>query len=140
MFSKSNLLATLAGFFTLYLLGWAFYGVIADDFFMQHTILQEVHKKDSIDGIWQIAIGSIILSFCMATLYNKWSRGHHSVKEGFSFGALIGIMIGLGLGIIMYATNNFMDFTGQLADGIWCVFYYGVTGAVISLVYKQTSK
>jgi len=41
MFTKSNLLATLAGFFTLYFLGWAFYGIVADDFFMQHTFLKQ---------------------------------------------------------------------------------------------------
>lgn len=140
MFTKTNLLATLAGFITLYLLGWIFYGIVADDFFMSHTVIQGVHKDDSVDGIWQIAIGSLILSFFMATIYQKWARGHHSLKEGFQFGSLLGAMIGLGLGIIMYATSNFMDFKGQLVDGIWCIFYYGLAGVAISFVYKKNTK
>jgi len=140
MFTKSNLLATLAGFLTLYLLGWIFYGMVADDFFMQHAILQGVHKKESMDGIWQIATGSILISFFMATIYNRWSTGMHSISQGFQFGALIGAMIGLGLGMIMYATSNFMDFTGQLVDGVWCILYYGITGMVISWIYKATAK
>jgi len=139
MFTKSNLLATLFGFIILYLLGWAFYGVIADDFFMQHTILQGVHKDDSIDGIWQIAIGSIVISFFMSTLYNRWSTGIHNLKDGFVFGATIGAMIGLGLGMIMYATSNFMDFKGQLVDGVWSILYYGFAGIAISLAYKMTT-
>ena len=137
MFTKSNLLATLASFLVLYLLGWAFYGILAEDFFMKHTILQGVHKDDSTDGIWQIAIGSILISFFMATLYNKWSTGMHSLSQGFQFGALIGAMIGLGLGMIMYATTNFMDFSGQFADGIWSIIYYGLAGMAISWVYKK---
>ncbi len=139
MFTKSNLLATLFGFLTLYLLGWAFYGVIADDFFMQYTLLEGVHKNDSIDGIWQIAIGSILLSFFMSTLYNRWSTGVHDLKNGFIFGATIGAMIGLGLGMIMYATLNFMDFKGQLADGVWSILYYDLTGVAISFAYKMTA-
>ena len=49
-------------------------------------------------------------------------------------------MIGLGLGMVMYATTNFMDFQGQLSDGIWSILYYGLTGMAISWVYKVTSK
>jgi len=137
MFSKTNILASLAGFFVLYLLGWFFYGIIADDFFMQHTLIKNMHKKDSIDGVWQIAIGSFLISLFMSSIYQKWSQGDHNLKTGFNFGALIGALIGLGLGMVMYATTNFMDFTGQLTDGIWSIFYYGFTGAVISFVYKK---
>jgi membrane-associated PAP2 superfamily phosphatase len=64
----------------------------------------------------------------------------HSLSQGFQFGALVGAMIGLGLGMIMYATSNFMDFTGQLTDGIWSILYYGLTGMAISWVYKVTTK
>ncbi len=138
MFTKSNLLATLAGFFVLYLLGWVFYGVIAEDFFKLHTIIAESHKDESIDAVWQIAIGSIILSFFMSTIYNKWSRGNYNIKNGFEFGALIGALIGIGLGVIMYATVNFMDFTGQIVDGIWSILYYGLAGVAIALTYKAT--
>ncbi len=139
MFSKSKLLATLAGFLVLYLLGWAFYGGLAENFFLEHSV-SGAHKGDSVDGIWQIAIGSSIVSFMMTTIYQKWAKDTYSAKSGFQFGAYIGILLGLGLGIIIYATTNFMDFTGQLVDGLWNVVYYGIAGAAIGSVFKKLQK
>jgi len=138
MFSKSNLFATISSFFVLYLLGWLFYGMIAVDFFKSHTLLSGIHKGESMDSVWQIAIGSLIISFFMATIYGKWANGQHSIKNGFEFGAYVGAIIGLGVGIIMYATLNFMDFTGTITDGIWNIFYYGFAGIAIALSYKVT--
>lgn len=139
MFSKSNLLATLAGFFVMYLLGWAFYGGLAEGFFTSHTILKNLSKPPSGSAAGLIAIGSLIIAFTMSTLYGKWSRGHHSLQEGFKFGALLGVLIGFGIGIIIYATSNFMDSTGQLVDAVWNVIYYGIAGMAIAFVYKQTA-
>jgi len=139
MFSKSNLFATLAGFVVLLLLGFLFYAFLAENFFESHTINKVLLKDDESLLMPFLMLGSLLFSFFMATIYGKWSRGHHSIKEGFSFGALIGGLTGFGIGLIQYATVNFMDLNAYLINGVWEIIYYGIAGAVIAFVYKFTS-
>jgi len=39
----------------------------------------------------------------------------------------------------MYATSNMMSLTGHIADGIWWIVWLGITGGVVSLIYRKTS-
>lgn len=136
MFSKSNLLATLAGFAVMFLLGYAIWGVATADFFAGHTINNVM--KDQPDML-MIAISNLIAVFALSSIYGKWARGHHSAKEGFRFGAWIGVFAGLGLGLLWYATSDIFDMTGQLVNGVIEIVFYGIIGAVIALVYKATA-
>lgn len=140
MFSKSNVLATLAGFVANFFLGFLIYGILTHDFFASHLITDGVMKAEGSEGMLFIAIGALIQSFIMATLYSKWARGVHSAKEGFEFGALIGIFVGFGIGILNYGVMNLLDLNGHLADGVISIIFYGLVGLVIALVYKATSK
>ena len=138
MFSKSNLFATLASFVVLMLLGFLFYAFLAESFFESHTINKVLLKEDESLSMPFLMLGSFLFSFFMATIYGKWSGGHHSIKKGFIFGALIGGLTGISVGLIQYATVNFMDLTGHIVNGIWEVIYYGIAGAVIAFIYKKT--
>ncbi len=139
MFSKSNLLATLAAGILNFIGGYLVWGIATADFFAQHAGSATGVMKDPIDLV-HIAIGCFIQAFIMSTIYSKWARGIHSAKEGFEFGALVGVFTGFGIGLIMYGTANFMDLTGVLTEGLIEIVYYGVIGIIIALVYKATSK
>lgn len=139
MFSKSNLLATLAAGILNFIGGYLIWGIVTTDFFAQHAGSATGVMKDPIDLV-HIAIGCFIQAFIMSTIYSKWARGIHSAKEGFEFGALIGVFTGFGIGLIMYGTSNFMDLTGVLVEGLIEIVYYGIIGVVIALIYKSTSK
>ncbi len=136
MFTKQNLLATLAGFATMFLLGWAIWGFATVDFFEDHTLNN--FMKDPPDILF-IALANIIGAFALSSLYGKWARGVHSAKEGFQFGVWIGIFTGLGMGLITYATMVWMDLTGHIVEAIIEIVYYGIVGAVIAIVYKATA-
>ncbi len=138
MFTKQNLLATVAATVVMFLLGYLLWGIALVSFFEAHT-LTDVMKPDEEMNMAFILLGNLFAAFAMATLYGKWARGYHGVKEGFTFGALVGIIIGLGMGFVWYGTSNFMDLTGHLAEGVTDIVYYGIAGVVISLVYKATS-
>ncbi|MFS4455078.1 hypothetical protein [Maribacter sp. 2304DJ31-5] len=137
MFTKSNLLATLAATVVMFLLGYLIWGIATVDFYTAHTITDTA--KDPMN-IPLIALANLIACFGMSTLYGKWARGVHSAKEGFEFGAFIGLIIGFGVFLVMYATANVMDLTGHIVEGIIDIVYYGVVGAVIAVVYNATSK
>ncbi len=136
MFTKQNLLATLAGFAVMFLLGYAIWGYATVDFFEGHTINKVM--KNPPDMLF-IALGNLIGVFALSSLYGKWARGVHSAGEGFQFGVWIGIFVGLGMGLLWYGTTELMDLTGYLVEAIIDIIFYGIIGAVIALVYKATA-
>lgn len=136
MFSKSNLLATLAATVVMFVLGYVLWGMLAESMMDGHVLADIM--KDPPDFIF-IALGNLISAFALCNLYRKWARGHHSAKEGAEFGAWIGVFVGLGSGLIWYATSTLMDLTGHLMDFVLYLVFFVVTGIVISLVYNATS-
>ncbi|WP_190809971.1 hypothetical protein [Flagellimonas sp. S3867] len=136
MFSKSNLLATLAGGATMFLLGYLIWGVATVDFFAEHSL---VNAMKEVPNMGLIVVGNLVQAFALSTLYSKWARGHHSMGQGFQFGAWVGVFVGVGMGLIWYATSNWMDFTGHTVEAIIDIIYYGIAGAVIALVYQKTA-
>jgi hypothetical protein len=137
MFSKSVLLGTLVGFLLLFLLGWLFYDIIAGSFYESHTITN-VMKDPPNMGL--IVLSCVIQAFVLSALYSKVAKGVHSAKGGFEFGAWIGVFLGFGVGLMWYATTNLMDLTGNIADYIWSIVYYGIAGLGIALVFKKFDK
>ncbi|MEX0272953.1 MAG: hypothetical protein AB3N16_01090 [Flavobacteriaceae bacterium] len=135
MFSKSNLLATLAGAITMFFLGYLIWGVLTASLFEEHTLID--FMKDPPDFLF-IILGNLFGAFAMSTLYGKWARGIHSAKEGAEFGALFGVFVGLGAWFVQYATANLMDLNGYLINVPLEIIYYVVVGVVIALVYKAT--
>jgi hypothetical protein len=136
MFTKQNLLATLAGFATMFLLGYAIWGAALASFFESHS-LADVMKDPPEFGL--LALSNLIAAFALSSLYGKWARGVHSAKEGFQFGAWIGIFSGFGMALLWFATANLSDLTGTLVEAVLDIIFYGVIGAVIALVYKATA-
>lgn len=137
MFTKQNVLATLAGFVVMYVLGYVIWGIATVNFFEGHTLND--YMKDQPDMLF-IAISNLIAVFALSSIYGKWARGVHSAKEGFQFGVWIGLFVGIGLGLLWYATAELMDLTGYLVNGVIEILFYGVIGVIIALVYKGTSK
>lgn len=136
MFSKQNLLATLAGFLTMFVLGYLIWGIATVDFYADHTLNNVM--KETPDFLF-VALGNLIGAFALSSLYGKWARGVHSAKEGFQFGVWIGIFVGFGMGLLQYGIAELMDMTGYLAEAILDIIFYGIIGAVIAVVYKATA-
>ena len=86
-----------------------------------------------------IAAANVIMAFVLSSVYSKWARGHHSAKEGFQFGAWIGVFMGFGMGLLNHALMGLMDVTGTLVNGIVEIVFYGIVGAVIGLIYQKTA-
>lgn len=136
MFTKQNILATLAGAVVCNLLGWGIWGFALADFMESHTITQTM--RDQPEMLW-LAIANIVQVFALATIYGKWARGHHSASEGFKFGVWVGIFT-FGTSLLWYATSEISDLTGHVVDGVVGIFFWGVIGAIIGIVYKATAR
>jgi len=66
MFTKQNLLATLAGFAVMFLLGYAIWGFALADFFEGHSLNN--FMKDPPDMLF-IALGNLIGAFALSSIY-----------------------------------------------------------------------
>jgi len=137
MFSISKLLGVLAGFIILFFGGFVFYGILAAGFFETHSGTATGVQKEEVSMSF-IALGCIIQAFAMTSIFSKWANNDYSVINGLKFGVCIGLIVGFGIGFIMYGTSNFSDLTGHIADGIWNIIFYGITGVIIALVLNKT--
>jgi len=137
MFSASNLLATLASFIILFFGGYLFYGILAAGFYESHTGSATGIHKEQVNMAF-IAVGCLIQAIAMTSLFSKWANGDNSIANGFKFGACVGLIVGFGKGLIMYGTANFLDLTAHIADGIFNIIFYGLTGVAIALVINKT--
>ena len=85
-----------------------------------------------------IALGCLVQAYVLATLYSKWANGTYTPSGGFQFGALAGLLTGLGLGFVMYGTTHLMDLTAHLVDGLWYVVLYGLAGMAMAAIMNKT--
>lgn len=137
MFSKANLIATVAVFLVSFFGGYLYYEVLAASFYEGHvsSAATAVMRAENMPEF--IALGVLIQAFVMSTIYSNWSSGTHSSKRGFTFGAWIGVLIGFGVWVLNYGVMDMMDTTGLLVDGIWNIVFYGIMGLVIATVYNK---
>ncbi len=138
MFSKQNLLATLAGTVTMFLLGYLIWGIATQDFFDQHN-LTDMMKSDEEMNMVLILLGNLCGAFALSTLYGRWSGGTYRAGDGFQMGAWVGFLIGVGMGLVIMGTSNMMDATGHAVEAVLDIIYYGLVGMVIAIVYKATA-
>jgi hypothetical protein len=136
MSSLPNLVAIVASFLILFFLNYIFYGIVAAEFFENHSGSATGVQKEEVDMIF-IFLGTVVQAIALTFLYAKWANGKHDLSNGARFGALAGAFAGFGMTLIMYGTSNLFDLTALLADGIWYIFLYAVCGAVIALSMKM---
>lgn len=138
MNSLPNVVAIVASFLVLFFLNYAFYGIVAAEFFENHAGSATGVRKEQVDMIF-IFLGTVVQAIALTFLYVKWAQGKHELASGVRFGALAGAFAGFGMTLIMYGTSNLFDFTALIVDGIWYVFLYAVCGAVIALSMKKVN-
>ena len=138
MFSKTNLLSTLAAAIWAYLGGYLLWGILTVDFFNDHLGSATGVMKNPPD-MFHLIIGCIIVAFVFSTIYGKWSNSSYGAGSGFMFGFWIAILVGLGGGLISFATSNISDITGTLVNVFIEIVFYGVMGLIVGLVYSKTT-
>lgn len=139
MDSKKLIFATIGGFVWMFFLGFLWYTVLLKGFYDANAGTATGVAKDPPD-IAILAFGVLIFAFVMAYIYPKWSRGVNNAKQGYIFGALIGLIL-FGINFIQFATANLGTMTAYIVDGFYHVFLeQGLAGVVIALIYGKTKE
>ncbi|OGU60618.1 MAG: hypothetical protein A2455_07340 [Ignavibacteria bacterium RIFOXYC2_FULL_35_16] len=135
MNTKKMLLACLAAFVVTFLLSGLWHIVLLGDFYKANDVALARAEPNMLFVI----LGQLILTFLMAVVYPMGYKGGSPVKEGFRFGAIIGLIWLLPWSVMMHGLWNY-PLAGVIVDSAWHVVEEGVGGIVIGLVYGTSKK
>ena len=130
MNTKKLLLAWLATFVVTFVLAGLWHVVLLGDFYRTNDVALARAEQNMLF----VALGQLILAFLMAFAYPIGYKGGSPVKEGFRFGALIGIIWMLPWSVQMHGLWNY-PLAGIIVDSPWHVIQEGIGGIVIGLIY-----
>lgn len=134
MTAKSRIMATLAGFVVLFMLGWLLYGMLLMDFFTTNAgSATGVQKSEDEMVWWALIVGNVLQAYLLVYIFGKWAN-ITTFAEGLKGGAMIGLILGYAYDLIMYGTANIMNLTAALVDPLIAAVMMGLAGGVIGWV------
>ena len=135
MDAKKRIMATLAGFVTIFLLGWLLYGMLLMDFFSSNSgTATGVMKGDTEMVWWALIVGNIFQAYLLVYIFGNWATSINTFGAGFKAGLMIGLIMGYAYDITMFGTSNIMNLTGALVDPLVAGVMMAVCGGVVATV------
>ena len=122
------LIAAVAGGLTLVVTGGLVYVLLLADFFTVDVTRESANLLYIVPG--ELVFGCLlawVLSCC----------GASSVVDGAKYGALVGFLIALGYGLIMYGAMDITDLTHYLVEAVVWAVRFACAGAVIGWWYGR---
>ena len=129
---KKFILAWLAAVVVAVFVGLGWHMFLMGDFYQAQS--QALAREEP--NFVFLFVGPLILYFLMALVYPIGYKGGSPVKEGFRFGALIGLIWVLPISVIDHGLYN-LPLTLVIVDSSWHVVQEGIGGIVIALVYGR---
>lgn len=126
--------AWLAGAVTMMILGGLFHEVLARNYLMG-----QLPSGATMPSPGLVILFVLPVSLIMAYLYPKGYEGGSPATEGFRFGALIGVIMALPLGVLFVGMFG-VGMGALLVDFPWHVIEEGATGAAIGVAYGHVKK
>ena len=135
MFSKANIVSTIVTAIWGYGGGFLLWGILGTELTAEHVIAENLMKEPP-DMVYLI-LGCIIFAWAFSAIYGRWGSGDFGAGSGLRYGALMGIMLGLGEGLINFSTANMMNMTGTLINTVIYLVFLGIMGMLAGLVYNK---
>ena len=126
--NTKTLIAAAAGGLTLFVTGGLVYALLLADFFTVEVTRESANLLYIVPG--ELVFGCLlawVLSCC----------GASTVLDGAKYGALVGCLIALGYGLLLYGATTIADLTYHLADAVVWAVRFACAGAVIGWWYGR---
>jgi hypothetical protein len=118
----------LIGGIVAFLLGWIIYGMLLMDYFSSNMIQYEgLMKAEPV--LWMIFLGG--LAWAMLTAYVINASGINNAAKGAMCGAILYMLISLGVNLMFHAQMNMMNTTIIVVDVLASIIMGGFVGAAI---------
>ena len=136
---KNIIISGLIGGIVIFLLGGLFYGGLFAEFFRENMPAgMEGVMKEPVD-LPMIAAADLLLGLLLAIIFHSWAD-----LQGFSKGAALGMVIGLGLSLhynlIFSGTTNLVTSASAIADISINTFNLAIGGGVIGAILGKMNK
>ena len=131
MVNKNCVLATLAAFVTMFVLGYVIYEPLLGGFFAANVGTATGVIKEA-PVFWQIIVGQLA-GASLLVLVLSW-KGAESAADGFKAGAVYGVLLSLYFGFMNVGTMNVTTMNAVLVDVVVSLALLGAAGAVGALV------
>jgi hypothetical protein len=134
---KKLLMGGIAGGIVFYLLGWLIYGILLMGFMNEHPGLAGNLSRAEPDFMYLI-IGNLAMGFLFAYIFIK--SGITSPASGLVTGGIVGLLMGVAVDCITYATTTVTSKTAMAADVAGLVVMTAIGGAIIAMVIGMGTK
>ena len=129
---KKFLLAGLAAFAVMALLGGLWYKILLKSFYLAH--FKYIADVDMVI----VMIGLFLTGFLLAAIYPIGYKGGSPASEGYRFGMLMGAVWAVPTAFIIFLGAGLVTPVGILVDMPWHILVeVGIAGLVIGLVYGK---
>jgi hypothetical protein len=135
MNTKNLLLGTLVGGLVYFFLGFLFYAVIFNDFFVAQMGTATGVQKTEMEW-WPLVLGNFSIAFLLTYIFTRWAD-ISTMVPGIKAGALVGFLMALGWDMTTYDTTNIIRLPGALADVLIVTVMMAIVGGVIGLVIRK---
>lgn len=132
MASNRFVLAALVGGVVVFLAGGLLYGVLTLSFFEANQGSAVGVMKDTPDYLY-LVLGQVVLGVLLAVVIDKWARVG-GVANGLKIGAIVGLLMGLGVDLTMYGVTNISNLTATLVDPLILAVQMACAGGAIGAV------
>ncbi len=122
----AGIVAGIVAFF----LGWVIYGMLLMDFYQSNVGTATGVSRDEGTMVWWALIaGNLCMGLFFAYIFGRWAN-ISTAATGAKAGAMIGLLMGAGWDLTMYATTNISNLTGAIVD----IIVTGVMSAIIGAI------
>jgi hypothetical protein len=128
--TKNCVFASLAGGVVLFATGFLLYGVLFRGFFEANA---PAGLMKTPPDMGPLIAGELVFGAFLALILSKWS-GTGSFAQGARAGALLGLLLGLGINLVFYATMNMMEAVVIPADTVITVVRFALAGGAVGAV------
>ena len=134
MVNQNRILATIAAFVTMFVLGYVIYEPLLGSFFAANAGTASGVIKEA-PVFWQIGVGQLAGALLLVTVLS-W-RGAASAAEGFKAGATLGLLLSLYFGFMSLGTMNTTTMNAVLVDVGVSLVLLGAAGSVATMVLRR---
>jgi len=135
MDGKRLMIGTLVGGVVMFALGYVIFVLLMGDYFSSQITMPGLERETPI--IWAQLLGTAVLA-ALVTLCLEWS-GASSPMQAFKIGAIVGLLVWVGVDFIYYGFTNMMTLTQTLVDPLLEVVRTGLGAVVIAGTLSKVS-
>lgn len=134
---KKLVIGGIVGGIAFFLLGWLIYGTLLMNFMNNHPGLAGIVSRPEPEYLY-LVIGNLAMGFLFAYIFVR--SGVTTPAGGLVTGGIVGLLMGVAVDCVTYATTTITSKTAMAADVAGLTVMAAIGGAVIAMVIGRGTK